>query len=201
MEKILREQLKECDLPEFYFEYMMGMIKEEPPRNGDELQELIGEFIINGGRIELLSCKQKCEQIFTQLKEQKVIEIDDKNKLSHAAEKLEKAVILNELDILEGNDMNQGYEDAFLGTEVFKMDDESNYKEQSQKLIRKKQNDEKKQQQMYEKHLFEMKKNKEKLPKPVIDREIRQNQQSRDILIEKVTLIIGGRALLEDAKI
>ena len=73
-----------------------------------------------------------------------MIEIDDKNKLSHAAEKLEKAVILNELDILEGNDMNQGYEDAFLGTEVFKMDDESNYKEQSQKLIRKKQNDEKK---------------------------------------------------------
>lgn len=54
---------------------------------------------------------------------------------------------------------------------------------------------------MYEKHLFEMKKNKEKLPKPVIDRQIRQNQQSRDILIEKVTLIIGGRALLEDAKI
>ena len=106
MEKILKEELEECDLPEFYFEYMIGMVREEPPRNGEELYELIGEFMANGGRMELHSCKQKCEQIFRELKEQKVIEIDEKNKLSHAAEKLEKAVILNELDILEGNDMN-----------------------------------------------------------------------------------------------
>jgi len=35
-----------------------------------------------------------------------MVEIDNSNKLSHAAEKLDKAVILNELDILDGNDMN-----------------------------------------------------------------------------------------------
>jgi len=29
---------------------------------------------------------------------------------------------------------------------------------------------------MYEKHLFEMKKNRERLPRPVIDRKIRENQ-------------------------
>jgi len=35
-----------------------------------------------------------------------MIETENGNKLSHAAEKLDKAVILNELDILDGNDMN-----------------------------------------------------------------------------------------------
>ena len=47
------------------------------------------------------------------------------NRLTHAAEKLDKAVILNELDIMDGNDINQGYEDAFLGIQKFKMEDEN----------------------------------------------------------------------------
>lgn len=49
--------------------------------------------------------------------------------------------------------------------------------------------------------MVEMKKNREKLPKPVIDRKIRENQVTREVLIERVTLTIGGRCLLEEAKI
>jgi len=57
MEKILRSELEECELPDFYYEYMIGkyllvsegMVREEPPRNAIDLEELLGEVIKNGG--------------------------------------------------------------------------------------------------------------------------------------------------------
>lgn len=125
MEQILRENTIGIELPDFYYEYMMGMIKEEPPRTDQELFEVIGEFLMNGNRMTKVIAQEKCKDILKLLIEQKVIAIDNENRLTHAAEKLEKAVILNELDIMDSTDINQGYEDAFLGIQKFKMDDDN----------------------------------------------------------------------------
>lgn len=61
--------------------------------------------------------------------------------------------------------------------------------------------DEQKNKNAFNKHMVEMKKNRDALPKPVIDRSIRSMQQTKEVLIERVTLTIGGRVLLEEAKI
>lgn len=63
MEKILRDNTEGIELPDFYYEYMIGMLKEEPPRTDQELYEVIGEFLMNGNRMNISTAKHKCKAI------------------------------------------------------------------------------------------------------------------------------------------
>lgn len=81
---------------------------------------------------------------------------------------------------MDSKDINQGYEDAFLGIQKYKMDDQNQDPmalrgQEKDKIMKQRNKQEKKQQVAYEKHLVEMKKNRELLPKPIIDRKIRES--------------------------
>lgn len=103
----MRDNTKEIDLPDFYYDYIIGMINEEIPRSEQELFDLVGEFLMNGGRLSQSEAQGRCGIILAALVGGEIIKLDKtENRLTHAAEKLEKAVILNELDIMDGNDIN-----------------------------------------------------------------------------------------------
>ena len=42
---------------------MAGIIAEEPPSNGKEMQELIGEFIQNGNKLTALESEALCNDL------------------------------------------------------------------------------------------------------------------------------------------
>jgi len=51
--------------------------------------------------------------------------IKSENKLQFVAEKLDAPITLNDLNIRGNSDVNSGYEDAFLGIEKIKPENES----------------------------------------------------------------------------
>ena len=47
IEEIITPYAKRADLPKDYSNYIANMIVEDPPRSGDDLNDLIGEFFSN----------------------------------------------------------------------------------------------------------------------------------------------------------
>lgn len=191
IEKLVRKSLAKADLPDFYYNYIAGMISEEPPSSPEELFSLIGEFIMNGGNINRQDGFALCQQVITTLKDQKLISTD--SKLSLIAEKLMAPVTLNEVKLRQSKDNTAGYTDAFLGTERITFDDGV----LKDKKIDKKA---KKEMEAFEKHKEEMMALRKRLPPMRVDHN-KDSNKSRDLILENVVLTVGGRTLLEGATV
>jgi len=189
--KVLKAKIKDSELPDFYFEHLAGMIDEEPPGNGGDLFDLIGEYILNGNKISRDKAAKICEDISKELLDKKYITTE--NKLSHVAERLLAPVTLNEVKLREEKDSNSNYTDAFLGHEKTNEGDKfgDDKSKRNEKQL-------KKEMEAYEKHKAEMESIRKKLPPTIVDHK-KDKTYSRDLILENISLIIGGKTLLENS--
>lgn len=187
---LLTKKFQQSALPPCYFPYMAGMILEEPPNNERDLMELIGEFVRNGNKIAITLVSELCEQLYKELLDKKLITIE--NKLSFVAERLSAPVILNKVN-LKG-EATSGV-DAFLGQEKFQFLDENKVTDMIKS--NKRQKEDKKQREAYEHHLIELDHIRKKLPPTVVVHN-KESLRGKDLLIDNLTLIVGGRNLLEN---
>jgi len=111
----LEKNIKDSELPDFFFNHMAGMILEEPPTTGEELYSLISDFILNGYKVTKDQARLLCDTICKTLLSQKLISTE--NKFSLVAEKLLQPVTLNEVKLREEKDGGDGFTDTFLGNE------------------------------------------------------------------------------------
>jgi len=191
IQTIIKKSIKEAQLPDFFFAHLAGMIVEEPPNNGQELYELIGEYILNGRKINKEKAREICDQLVKTLLDEKLI--SQENKFSLVAEKLLKPLTLNEVKLREEKDTNSGYTDAFLGTEK---------QDYADPLTKAKRVDKKgkKEFEAFEKHKAEVEALKRKIPPIRVDHN-KDRSKVKDLYLENVTLIIGGKTLLDGANI
>jgi len=190
IQDLIKSHIKESNLPEFYYPHLAGMVQEEPPNNGPELYELIGDYILNGQKISKEKAKEICEKLTKSLQDNNLISLE--NKFSLVAEKLLKPVTLNEVKLREEKDTNSGYTDAFLGTEKLDFTDEIKGKKVDKKS--------KKEFEAYEKHRAEVEAQKRKIPPIKVDHN-KDKSKVKDLFMENITLIVGGKALLEDVNV
>jgi len=111
------------------------------------------------------------------------------------AEKLLRPVTLNEVKLREEKDIHTGFSDAFLGTE--KAESEETKTDGKSKKTDKKT---KKEMEAYEKHQQEVAKLKQMLPPIQVDHN-KDRSKSRDLHLDKITIVVGGKTLLEDTSL
>ena len=197
IEKMLVSDIKESELPKFFYNYMAGMIVEEPPSNGKELQELIGDFIQNGNKKTKEESMKICDEISNKLISDNLIHLE--NKLTMTAEKLDAPVTLNNFNLLGENDINSGYVDAFLGIEKINFGEDS-FRNESKMMQKKREKEEKKQKEAFDKHIIELDRNRQRLPPTVVNHS-KETSKIKDFKVENIVLVVGGRTLLDDARL
>ncbi|EEH11762.1 ABC transporter family protein (macronuclear) [Tetrahymena thermophila SB210] len=199
--QLLLKNVTKSQLPDFFYEHIAGIIVEECPTNGQELYELIGEFIQNGNQVSKEQTQKICVELQKQLLDQKIIKIEDKFNL--VAEKLDAPITLNQVQLIKEIDIaSHGYDDAFRGTKgAANTNDEISHEELKIKLQKKEEEAVKKKQQLFERFKNEINEKERNLP-PVQVRHHRNSEaKTQDLQLDNVNVIIGGRALLEDAKL
>lgn len=94
---------------------MAGIIVEEPPTNGLELYELIGQFVLNGNKVSYSDATKLCNSLYEILVKNNLIKSQVR---SLGTERLKASVMLNKIELITDKDINNstGYEDAFRGT-------------------------------------------------------------------------------------
>ena len=193
--QILLSKFCPSSLPQVFYPYMAGMILEEPPSNVHDLYELIGEFIKNGNKINSSLAFELCEQLNKELLEKHLITLE--NKLSFVAERLKAPVILNKVNLKGEGEGTGGFVDAFLGQEKFQFLDENKVTDVFKS--KKKEKEDKKQREAYESHLIELDHIRKKLP-PTVVLHHKEAIHGKDLMIDNLTLIVGGRNLLENTQ-
>eukprot|EP01017_Pseudomicrothorax_dubius_P042930 TRINITY_DN7075_c0_g1_i1.p1 TRINITY_DN7075_c0_g1~~TRINITY_DN7075_c0_g1_i1.p1 ORF type:complete len:605 (+),score=203.02 TRINITY_DN7075_c0_g1_i1:190-2004(+) len=104
---------------------------------------------------------------------------------------------MNEVNIM--GDMEGGYQDAFVGVKEVNFNDEIQ-KDESQKNKRREEKQAKKEREAYERHMTDILTSRKKVPPPQVLHD-RDGGKTKDIKIERFTMNVGGRNLLEEASL
>ncbi|KRX10783.1 P-loop containing nucleoside triphosphate hydrolase [Pseudocohnilembus persalinus] len=178
---------------------MAGIICEEGPNSVLEIYDLIGEFIRNGVKQSKQQATQTCEKILEELKKQNII--SGKSQYSHAAQRLENSVRLQEVELIKEGDIVGIDGDGFRAKREANTNDDLNDALNSEKLQKKREKDAIKQRELFERYKQDIKQHSNKVP-PVQVRHFRNEEgKSQDIILQNISVIIGGRALLDGANV
>lgn len=83
---------------EKFHEHLAGILYEERPISGNELYELVFDFL-DLFKLDKIECLKKCDELYLDLKASKFI--TNENKFSLSADRLEEALILEEVLSME----------------------------------------------------------------------------------------------------
>jgi hypothetical protein len=126
--------------------------------------------------------------------------IKKENKHSLIAERLPQSIILKELDFYHNGDTAiGGYEDMFRGVKkAVNTNDDINHNKDPKKTRRSDKEDVKAA-QAFERHIQAIKSQKVKIPPARVKHDKTDTiGKTKDIMIDKLSCIVGGKALLED---
>lgn len=198
----LSSNLSKQDLDEEHLHYLSCMILEDPPRNPKDLEELIKDFVQNGqSHMTRSELSEMSSAIFDQLKQHKLIESQQRSVWS--AERLEKEVVMEKVQLISEREYDAGYTETPFSFEVLKFsnqlieqDEEALEKERAKK----EEKERKRKEVMLKRHREEMKKMEHRLPEVQVKHNVDGNY-SKNIKVDSFLLEIGGKILLEDAKL
>ncbi|OMJ95296.1 hypothetical protein SteCoe_1353 [Stentor coeruleus] len=188
IEDIIRRVSSSLSLPERCFSYMAGMILDDPPRSSSELQDMLEDFFTDGG------CKKDTQKLSGDIWKQ-LLEIGFKTseKVDRiVAEQMKTGVILNETGIAT-EAITADYVDPFLG--IQKAIVNFNSQDKGVKNIKAKRTAEEQQ-----KHALTMKAFQRTYP-PARVFHTKTEGKTRDIIVERFSMQIGGKNLLENASL
>ena len=208
IETVLEPHLKLADLPASYTAYIANMIMEDPPRSGEDLNDLIGEFFLNDIKAEPSSRLTHCKEIYEALKSQSLISQEGNN--VWIAEKLNTPLLMVDVELISDKEHKEGYADTPFTYERFTftlndyIGEESDAKAmemQKKKLEEKKRKEDEKRKQKekakFERHMKSMKAKKSRMPKAVVMHT--KTGSSKDIHLEDIDLEVPGKVLLSGA--
>ncbi|CAD8202132.1 unnamed protein product [Paramecium pentaurelia] len=187
-----------CRLTQQCVHHMSGMLVEDTPQNAADVQELLGEYFRNGGKLTTQEINKICQKIFDNLGKEQLIKKEKKHTL--AAEQLPEEIILSEMDFyLEKESETIKFEDLFKEQVATNTNEQIQKKDRKEKL---RQKEDVKAKEAYEKHIKTIKEQKTHIP-PARVRHSKADQDGKklDIVIDKLSIIVGGRALLEDTNL
>ena len=202
VEEILRKNIKTKTLTEEAWHYMALLINEDSPKNVNELSDLIIDFMTDGYAYTDDEAHDFCGTIYKLFLEAGLIDKD--NKQTIIAEKLSKPITINEL-IQEGHTgivREDDFYDPLLAGE--KVNSSGNYNTTEgreawmEKKNKKKLKDDEAACDALDKKINEFMATKEKVPPPRVIHD-KSNNSKADIFLPKVTLVAGGKALLDGA--
>ncbi|KAM3127970.1 hypothetical protein pb186bvf_019901 [Paramecium bursaria] len=197
--KVLQDVVPaQCKLPPRCIEHMAGILTEEPPQNTQDVVDLVGEFFRNGERLSNQDLQNICKVIFEKLNEESVIKRENKYTLS--AERLPEQIILGDQAFFaEQDQIVARYEDMFKDKTATNTNDDIVRNPKKDKL---RQKEDLKVQEAYEKHIKNIKQQKVMIPQARVKHDKTDTEgKTLDIILDKVSIIIGGRTLLEDSQL
>jgi ATP-binding cassette subfamily F protein 3 len=185
VEDIIRRVLSSLNLPERCFSYMAGMILDDPPRTSSELHDMLEDFLTDGG------VKRDTVKISLELwKNLLDVGLKVSEKVDRiVAEQMKSPVIVGEAGI--GNEMiTADYVDPFLGIQKAVVN--FNSQDKGAKNIKQRRQAEE------NKSSVSMKGILRSFP-PARVYHTKGEAKSKDISIDRFSIMVGGKTLLESA--
>ena len=189
---LLYTKFKVSELPAFFYRHMAGMVIEEPPSNGSEMYQLIGPFVQNGNHISEKEAHQLCAEVNQALVDQGLIVLE--NKYNLGAERLEEDVVLGEVTLLRDK---EGFENAYSSQKARNANEEMEKGGERKKFKGKDKEGDKAKEQM-ERHIQAMGAQLKKIPPVTVKHDRSSGAKSQDLILENISVIVGGRELLQD---
>lgn len=165
-------------------DYVADMIAEDPPFSELDTLELLSDFLV-GGSVKKEDAEVLCQKLFAELRSARCL--SDAVKFQLSAEKLPDPVVMGDLVLIESDEL----------FDVKKcVGGNSNTEMQGYNRKEKKRDKEgEKTMQRFEAHKQQMNEHMKKLPPTVVEH---KRTTPTDLILDKLSLIIGGRYLLED---
>lgn len=187
IEDIIRRVSSNLNLPERCFSYMAGMILDDPPRNSSELHDMLEDFLSDG--LVKKDTSKFIHDIWLQLVD---IGFKGSEKMDRiVAEQMKTGVILGEAGI-SVESITADYIDPFLGIQKAVV----NYNSQdkgAKNIKNRRTNDE-------QKSALPIKGLQRTFP-PARVHHSKGEIKTRDVIVERFTIMIGGKTLLENASL
>ena len=202
IESILRRNIKSKCLIEEAYNYMALIIVEDCPKNAKELIVLIGDFLSDGMTYDEEEALKLCVIIQKQIIEKNLIVIEQRDTI--IAEKLSRPVTIDEIAQVghDGIIREDDFYDPLLAGEKAKGGGNFNESLDRKKWLEKKSKLEQqkaaKEQDALDKKIDEFMATKKKVPPPEVIHD-KSGSSKADIYLPSVTLIAGGKALLDKA--
>ena len=201
IERVLRAHVKSKSLTDEAFLYMALIVCEDSPKNAAELAALIGDFLTDGMAYSEEEAFRQCETIVGLLLAQQLLKVDLRDTI--VAEKLHNPVVISEIRQAghSGVIREEEFSDPFVDSE--KRDGNFNSFDgmpwDSSKRKKKAAAEEQRVQDALDQKIEEFVQHKRKIPAPTVVHD-KPDPFRNDIIISNLTLIIGGKTLLEDAQ-
>ena len=208
IEEIINPYAKKADLPTDYSNYIANMIIEDPPRSGDDLNDLIGEFFTNNrAQEEAKEIVETCNQIFKKLSKSELINPESSTKW--VAEKLDTPLLMADIELITDKEYHDGYTETAFNYEEFNFgfsggveelkDDmaEKKRKKMEEKLKKETDRKKKKETEAYERHQRTMNEMRKTMPKIQV---MHNKAGAIDINLDQVDLEVPGKVLLNQAE-
>jgi hypothetical protein len=177
------------------FVYMSLLVNEDCPKNAAELISLIGDFMTDGVAYTDEEAFKHCETIIKILHDKKLVKIENRDTI--VAEKLINPITINEIKST-ANHSGVYREEEFLDPFLDAEKTEGNYNTEKKNPFTKKKptKEEERAQDALDKKIEEFMQHKKRIPPPTVIHD-KPDPFKNDILINNLTLIIGGKTLLE----
>lgn len=179
---------------------MSLIINEDSPKNTVELISLIGDFLTDGMAYSEDEAAKLCETIIKALLDQKLLSIDLRDTI--IAEKLSNPIVINDIQSSghSGVIREEEFSDPFLDSE--KTGNFNTFEGMPWEGKKKKKNtkEEDKNLDALDKKIEEFIKHKRSIPPPTVVHD-KPDPFKNDIIIPGLTLVIGGKTLLDEAQL
>ena len=192
IEILCRRHIKSKTLTDDAFTYMSKLILEDCPRNASELCSLIQDFLTDGMTYSEEEAFKICDIIQKILIEKKLVVVVQRDTI--VAEKLNKAVTMSQMQHGGNAVRDEDFLDPYIGMERQKAKYNTQFDKGKLAEVAKK--DKTQQADALDKKIAEFLEHKQKVPPPEV-RHDKGNNFKQDIMIPNVTLIVGGKALLD----
>lgn len=176
---------------------MSLIVNEDCPKNAAELISLIGDFMTDGMAYTEEESYKQCENLMKIFLEQKLLKVDLRDTI--VAEKLSNPIVINEIKQSghSGVIREEEFSDPFLDSD--KTGNYNTFDDKPWELKKKKKNkDEDKAKDALDKKIEEFLQHKKRVPAPTVIHD-KPDPFKNDIIIPGLTLVAGGKTLLEGA--
>jgi ATP-binding cassette subfamily F protein 3 len=200
-EEILRKNIKSRTLTEDAYNYMALMVYEDQPKNAKELTALIEDFLTDGLVHTKEEAHKLCQTLIKAFTESKLMSLESRDTI--IAEKLSKPITIADLQheghsgIVREDDF---YDPLLAGekTSAGNYNISGDKKAWIEKKARKQDEFSRQQKDALDRKIDEFMATKSKCPAPEVIHDKSMNSKA-DIYCPSVTLVAGGKALLDKA--
>ena len=175
---------------------MAKLIVEDTPRNAAELYSLLGDFMTDGMVFTEDSAYKVCEVMSKILLERQLILVEQRDTI--VAEKLSNPVVLNQLQQKSNAIKDDDFLDPFTGIDRTKAQQNSQF--EAGKVIQASAKAQAKAKDALDKKIQEFMSHKHRIPKPEV-RHDKGDGFKKDIYVQGVSIIVGGKTLLDSATV